>query len=162
MALFDDLSDGVKKAFLAGVGAVAIGAEKSQELVDELIRKGEVTVEQGKTLNEELTRKVKEAVKETTDGASDEMLRAKLRNMTAEKRLYELGANLGELLCAVLFAYDPSHIAFGGGVAYNYPYFRKAMEEYVKKNFPYHNTVDRLKIDVFTGGDVLVTGAALI
>ena len=74
----------------------------------------------------------------------------------------ELGANLGELLCAVLFAYDPSHIAFGGGVAYNYPYFRKAMEEYVKKNFPYHNTVDRLKIDVFTGGDVLVTGAALI
>jgi polyhydroxyalkanoate synthesis regulator phasin len=86
MALFDDLSDGVKKAFLAGVGAVAIGAEKSQELVDELIRKGEVTVEQGKSLNEELTRKVKEAVKETTDGASDEMLRAKLRNMTAEKR----------------------------------------------------------------------------
>lgn len=74
----------------------------------------------------------------------------------------ELGANLGELLCAVLFAYDPSHIALGGGVAYNYPYFRKAMEEYVKKNFPYHNTVDRLKIDVFTGGDVLVTGAALI
>ena len=74
----------------------------------------------------------------------------------------ELGANLGELLCAVLFAYDPSHVAFGGGVAHNYPYFRKAMEEYVKKNFPYHNTVDRLKIDVFTGGDVLVTGAALI
>ena len=74
----------------------------------------------------------------------------------------ELGANLGELVCAVLFAYDPSHIAFGGGVSYNYPYFRKSMEDYMKKNFPYHNTVDRLKIDVFTGGDVLVTGAALI
>lgn len=86
MALFDDLSDGVKKAFLAGVGAVAIGAEKSQELVDDLIRKGEVTVEQGKTLNEELTRKVRDTVKETTDGASDEMLRAKFRTMTAEKR----------------------------------------------------------------------------
>ena len=74
----------------------------------------------------------------------------------------ELGANLGELVCTCLFAYDPSHIAFGGGVAYNYPYFRKSMEDYIRKNFPYHNSVERLKIDVFTGGDVLVTGAALI
>ncbi len=74
----------------------------------------------------------------------------------------ELGANLGALLCTVLFAYDPSHIAFGGGVSYNFPYFRKSMEDYVKKHFPYHNTVERLTLDVFTGGDVLVTGAALI
>lgn len=86
MALFDDLSDGVKKAFLAGVGAVAIGAEKSQDLVEELIRKGELTVEQGKTLNEELTRKVKETVRETAGGASDEVLRTKFRTMSAEER----------------------------------------------------------------------------
>ena len=78
MALFDNLSDGVRKAFLAGVGAVAIGAEKSQELVDDLVRKGELTVEQGKGLNEELTRKVRE----TAGSASDEMLRARLRIMT--------------------------------------------------------------------------------
>ena len=45
MALFDDLSDGVKKVFLAGVGAVAIGAEKSQELVEEVVRRGELTVD---------------------------------------------------------------------------------------------------------------------
>ena len=82
MALFDDLSDGVKKVFLAGVGAMAIGAEKSQELVDELIKKGELTVEQGKELNEELTRKVKE----TTDNASDEVLKAHLRTMSPEQR----------------------------------------------------------------------------
>lgn len=74
----------------------------------------------------------------------------------------ELGANLGELVCACLFAYDPSHIAFGGGVAYNYPYFRQSMETYIRDHFPYHKSVERLKIDVFTGGDVLVTGAALI
>ena len=74
----------------------------------------------------------------------------------------ELGTNLGELLCVMLYAYDPSHIAFGGGVSYNYPYFRKSMEDYVKKHFPYHNSVERLKTVVFTGGDVLVTGAALI
>ena len=82
MALFDDLSDGVKKVFLAGVGAMAIGAEKSQELVDELIKKGELTVEQGKELNEELTRKVKE----TTDNASDEVLKAHFRTMSPEQR----------------------------------------------------------------------------
>ncbi len=82
MAFFDDISDGVKKAFLAGVGAVAMGAEKSQELVDDLIHKGELTVEQGKSLNEELTRKVRE----TADSASDEMLRSKFRGMSAEER----------------------------------------------------------------------------
>ena len=82
MALFDDLSNGVKKVFLAGVGAVAVGAEKSQELVEELIKKGELTVEQGKALNEELTRKVKE----TTTEASDEVLRTRFRTMTPEER----------------------------------------------------------------------------
>lgn len=82
MALFDDLSDGVRKVFLAGVGAVAIGAEKSQELVEDLIKKGELTVEQGKDLNEELTRKVRE----TTNEATDNILRTKLRSMTSEER----------------------------------------------------------------------------
>lgn len=82
MALFDDLSSGVKKAFLAGVGAVAVGAEKSQELVDDLIKKGELTVEQGKVLNEELTRRVKE----TTAEASEEVLRVRLRAMSPEER----------------------------------------------------------------------------
>ena len=32
-----------------------------------------------------------------------------------------LGRNLGELLCMVLYAYDPSHIALAGGVANNFP-----------------------------------------
>lgn len=82
MPLFDDLSAGMRKAFLAGVGAVAVGAEKSQELVDDLIKKGELTVEQGKVLNEELTRKVKE----TTAEASEEVLRARMRAMTPEER----------------------------------------------------------------------------
>ena len=43
--------DGIKKFFLAGVGAVAITAEKGQEIIGELVKKGELTVEQGKELN---------------------------------------------------------------------------------------------------------------
>lgn len=83
MATFDNFTDGIKKVFLAGVGAVAMGAEMSQDLVDDLIKKGELTVEQGKSLNEEIARKVKE----TADEAYDEVLRSKFRGMTVEERV---------------------------------------------------------------------------
>ena len=58
MADFDLLGDGLRKVLLAGIGALATGYEKSSELVDELVKKGEITVEQGKALNTELKRKV--------------------------------------------------------------------------------------------------------
>ena len=77
-----DLTDGLRKMFLAGVGVVATGAEKTQEVVEELVKKGELTVEQGKTLNQELTRKAKEVI----DGAGDSALRARLESMTPEER----------------------------------------------------------------------------
>lgn len=51
MAGFDDLGDGVRKLFLVGVGAVATGAEKSTEIVNKLVEKGELTVAQGKAVN---------------------------------------------------------------------------------------------------------------
>ena len=57
-----DLSDGLKKVFLAGVGAVATTTEAAKDLVDQLVKKGELTVEQGKVLNEELKHNVKEKV----------------------------------------------------------------------------------------------------
>lgn len=53
----------LKKIVLAGIGAIAISAEKSKEIVDELVKKGEITVEQGKVLNEELKRKIKDKEK---------------------------------------------------------------------------------------------------
>ena len=43
-----------KNIFLAGVGATAYSFEKAQELVDDLVKKGELTVQQGKVVNEEL------------------------------------------------------------------------------------------------------------
>ncbi|MCI1218200.1 phasin family protein [Bifidobacterium crudilactis] len=55
-----DFGEGLRKVFLAGVGALATGVEKSQEIVDELVKKGEITVEQGKQLNTELKRKAQE------------------------------------------------------------------------------------------------------
>ena len=53
-----DLSNEIKKIFLMGIGAAATTAEKSKEMINSLIEKGELTVEQGKTLNEELKHNV--------------------------------------------------------------------------------------------------------
>ena len=77
-----DIMGGLNKAFLATVGAVAITAEKSQQAVEDLVKKGELTVQQGKSLNQELSRKAKEAARETTDGA----LRAFLEALSDEDR----------------------------------------------------------------------------
>lgn len=55
-----NLQDEMRKVFLAGVGAVATTAEKAQELVEKLVEKGELTVSQGKDLNEELKKNFKD------------------------------------------------------------------------------------------------------
>ncbi|WEV66020.1 phasin family protein [Bifidobacterium sp. ESL0764] len=54
------LGDGLRTVFLAGIGAMATTAEKGQEIVDALVKKGELTVEQGRTLNTELKHKAQE------------------------------------------------------------------------------------------------------
>ena len=40
-----NFGDGLRKVFLAGVGALATTVEKSQEIVDDLVKKGELTVD---------------------------------------------------------------------------------------------------------------------
>lgn len=62
-----DLGDGLRKVFLAGVGALATTVEKGQEIVDDLVKKGELTVEQGKALNTELKRKAEEVKEQQSD-----------------------------------------------------------------------------------------------
>ena len=59
-----EIGEELNKLFLAGVWAVAMTAEKSKELIDALVKKGELTISQGKELNEELKHKVKEKIRE--------------------------------------------------------------------------------------------------
>ena len=59
--LMADIRDGFKDIFLAGVGALAYGGERANELVNNLIEKGELTVEQGKEHNTELKHKANDA-----------------------------------------------------------------------------------------------------
>jgi len=66
-----NLGDGLRKIVLAGIGALATTYEKSSEIVDELVKKGEITVEQGKALNTELKRKVSEVVDDAKSTAAE-------------------------------------------------------------------------------------------
>lgn len=43
-----------KNIFLAGVGMTAYSIEKTQEMVEDLVKKGELTVQQGKVVSDEL------------------------------------------------------------------------------------------------------------
>lgn len=63
-SVMDTLVEGVRRFVLAGIGAAAFSYEKASETIEQLVKKGELTVEQGKALNEELKHNVKEAIKE--------------------------------------------------------------------------------------------------
>ena len=94
-------SDDLKKIFLAGLGAVAVTSEKSKQIVDELVKKGELTLEQGKTLNEELKHNIKEKVKErvtvnVTQPADIESVKKAVSGMSKEE-LSELKTKISEI-----------------------------------------------------------------
>ena len=72
-----DLGEGLRKVVLAGVGALATGIEKGQAIVDDLARKGEITVEQGKQLNTELKRTFKDNTSEDARSAAADRVDAK-------------------------------------------------------------------------------------
>lgn len=85
----EKLGIGLKKVLLAGIGAVAVTGEKSKELLNEMVKKGELTVEQGKALNEELKHDIKSTVKEKVNvkvkTSSPEELDELLDKMTPEQ-----------------------------------------------------------------------------
>ena len=85
----EKLTDGLKKVVLAGIGTVAVTAEKSKEIIDEMAKRGQQTVEQGKVLNQELKHNIKETVKKTVGGTEEvptqEALAAMLDQMTPEQ-----------------------------------------------------------------------------
>lgn len=76
------IGDGFKDIFLAGVGAMAITGEKAKDLVDTLIAKGELTVDQGRQINTELKHKAAEAAESMRYDA----LEARMSVMTPEER----------------------------------------------------------------------------
>ena len=88
-----ELGEGLKKILLVGIGTAAVTAEKSKEILDELVKKGELTVEQGKVLNQELKHNIKSTVKTAADSAKEsaarkndqEELKATISKLTPEQ-----------------------------------------------------------------------------
>ena len=89
----EKIGDGLKKFLLVGIGAAAVTVEKSQQIVDELVKKGEITVEQGKELNTELQHNVKK----TLDAR-------KMDAKTMEERVANMGKEELETLKAIIKA----------------------------------------------------------
>lgn len=81
---------------------------------------------------------------------------------SAQTIFNEFGRHLGYAVTLLLYAYDPSHIVLGGGIANALPLFRDAMMETVRKKFPFGANVDKLHVDVQTSGETPIVGASLI
>lgn len=101
--MLSELGNDVRKFLLAGIGAAAVTVEKSEEIIKELIKKGELTVEQGKSLGEELKHKVcpKPSAEETLPDIENlsAAQRAKLKAMLEElesRKTPEMGSDSGE------------------------------------------------------------------
>ena len=63
----DSIESYLRKLIVASVGAADLGCEKLGKLLDECVARGEVTVEKGRVLNEELKRTCKQAVTKDED-----------------------------------------------------------------------------------------------
>ena len=61
----DQLGENIRKLILAGIGAAAMTKEKGESVLHDLVKKGELTVEQGKVLNEELKHNVEKKIKDS-------------------------------------------------------------------------------------------------
>ena len=81
------ITDDLRKLAMAGLGAATVAAEKTQEAIETLAKRGEETLEQGKALNEQLHHDVQATVAPKADTSSemDAVLKA-LEALTSEQR----------------------------------------------------------------------------
>ncbi|MBQ3378455.1 MAG: aspartyl beta-hydroxylase [Clostridia bacterium] len=97
--MLDNIGGDVKKLLLASLGAAAMTAEKAKDITDELVKKGEITLEQGKTLNEELSRRLKRDSAPASDSdepTADDVMKM-LKKLSPEE-LLTLQGRLDEVL----------------------------------------------------------------
>ncbi|WP_434284394.1 phasin family protein [Clostridium botulinum] len=64
-----------KNILLAGIGSAAYTYEKASDLVDEMVQKGKITVNEGKELSEELKRTIDENKKSKNSSEEKQLTR---------------------------------------------------------------------------------------
>ena len=80
--MMEDLGKSLLNVAMAGIGAVAILAEKAAEVGKVCAEKGAETLEKGRALNEELKRKGEQVAQERRERYANEAL----GRLTAEER----------------------------------------------------------------------------
>ncbi len=68
------------------------------------------------------------------------------------------GNHIGELVQAILYAYDPEGIVFGGSIAGAFPLFSEAMYKNLA-SFMYPNSLAKLQIKISSNPDIALLGA---
>ncbi|MBD3616503.1 MAG: ROK family protein [Gracilimonas sp.] len=79
----------------------------------------------------------------------------------AQEIYNEFGTHLGNAIKAVLYAYDPELIVFGGGVRKAYQFFKDAMYKSMS-DFAYKNSLNKLTITVSELDQIALLGAAAL
>lgn len=74
------IRDVIERAFLAGIGAAALTKDHIQELVDDLVRKGQITTEEGREVADRLLKRSREEAKGALKKA-DSSLQGVFRDM---------------------------------------------------------------------------------
>ena len=98
----DKIGDGLKKILLVGIGAAATTVEKSSQIIDDLVKKGEITVEQGKELNQELKRNVKKSFDDIAAEAEVKKAEAEKEADSLEKKISDMTVEELENLKALI------------------------------------------------------------
>ncbi|APZ49570.1 MULTISPECIES: phasin family protein [Jeotgalibaca] len=88
----------LKKIFLAGVGLTSTSVEKAEKLINEMVEKGRVTVQEGKDLQSELKRKITDKRPVQKDELDHLDYASKEEVAALEVKLDELGKKLDQLL----------------------------------------------------------------
>ena len=65
--------EGIRRALLAGVGAVSVAQDEAEKFVSHVIEKGEIAEKDGRSLLNELAEKRKQRAQESSKRVSDEL-----------------------------------------------------------------------------------------
>lgn len=87
--------------------------------------------------------------------------RAQQQDPVALKVWEEFGHHIGELVQAILYAYDPEAIVFGGSIASAFPFFSESMYRNLS-SFMYPNSLANLQIRISSNPDMALLGAVAL
>lgn len=84
----------LKNILLAGIGTAAYTYEKAVDIVDDMVKKGEITIKQGKELTDELKKRSVEGFDNTNSNLKQTIMN--IENMT-QNELEEIKKKINEL-----------------------------------------------------------------